>query len=76
MAEALRRLYLAEREEKAGRGKTIMEEMEALESYSHRLHIENRIERLTSGAPSRGKGAWFPAVLSAAAVVLTTYYVV
>lgn len=76
LAEALRRLYLAGREEKPGRGKTIMEEMEALESYSHRLHIESRIERLTAGGPPPGRGAWFAAVLAGAAVVLTTYYVV
>jgi len=77
LAAALKNLYLAgEPGGGAGKGKTIMEEMEALESYSHRLHIENRIERLTSGVPSRGKGAWFPAVLSAVAIVLTTFYVV
>lgn len=76
LAEALRNLYLTGREEKAGKGKTFMEEMEALESYSHRLHIESRIERLQSGVPSPGKGEWFAAVLSGIAVVLTTYYVV
>jgi len=76
LAEALKRLYLTEREEKAGRGKTIMEEMEALESYSHRLHIESRIERLQEGIPSSGKGEWFAAILAGIAVVLTNYYVV
>lgn len=76
LAEALRRLYLAEREEKAGRGKTIMEEMEALESYSHRLHIESRIERLREGVPPSGRGEWFAAALAGIAVVVMNYYVV
>lgn len=76
LAEALRKLYLTGKEEKTGKGKTVMEEMEALESYSHRLHIESRIERLQSGVPSSGKGEWFAAVLVGVAVVLTTYYVV
>lgn len=76
LAEALQRLYLTGKEEKAGRGKTIMEEMEALESYSHRLHIESRIERLQAGVPPAGKGEWLAAILAGIAVVLTTYYVV
>lgn len=76
LAEALKRLYLTGSEEKAGKGRTIMEEMEALESHSHRLHIESRIERLQSGIPSSGQGEWFAAILSGIAVILTTYFVV
>ncbi len=77
LAEALKSLYLADApDRRAGKGKTIMEEMEALESLSHRLHIESRIERLASASPHSGRGAWFPAILSGVAVVLTTFYVV
>lgn len=77
LAEALKNLYLTGQGEEAGKGKkTFMEEMEALESYSHRLHIESRIGRLQSEVPSAGEGEWIAALLSAAAVALTTYYVV
>ncbi|OGP33254.1 MAG: hypothetical protein A2X88_06055 [Deltaproteobacteria bacterium GWC2_65_14] len=76
LAEALRRLYLAGGEKRPGTGKTLMEEMEALESYSHRLHIESRVERLEKEVPSAADGGGLATVLTVAAILLTTYFVV
>lgn len=76
LAEALRRLYLSGDEMKPGRGKTLMEEMEVLESYSHRLHIESRVERLEKGGRTAADGDGFAAVLTVAAILLTTYFVI
>lgn len=77
LADALRNLYLGEGpDRKAGTGKTVMEEMEALETYSHRLQIESRIRRLTSDDRPSRRGARLPALLAGVAVVLTTYFVV
>lgn len=61
---------------KPGRGKTLMEEMEVLESYSHRLHIESRVERLEKGGRTAADGDGFAAVLTVAAILLTTYFVI
>jgi Zn-dependent protease with chaperone function len=76
LAGALRKLYLVEEEGTQGKPKTLMNEMEALESYSHRLNIESRIGRLEKGTANAGDQSWFATVLAIAVVLVMNYFIV
>jgi Zn-dependent protease with chaperone function len=76
LAESLRKLYLAENEEKPGKAKDIMSEMEALEVYSHRLNIESRITRLEKGYANTGDSGWFATALTLAVALVINYFIV
>ncbi len=76
LAEALKTLYITDEEWKPGRKKTIVDDMEELEYYSHRLHIESRIARLEKGDADGGGPEWFGWIVTLATVLAITYYVV
>ena len=77
LADALKKLYITDEDWKPGRTKkNIVDDMEELEYYSHRLHIESRIARLEKGYANSGGPEWFAWVLTLATVLLVTYYVV
>jgi len=76
LADALRKLYLVEEEGTQGRTKTLRNEMESLELYSHRLNIESRITRLEKGIANAGDKGWFATVLAIVVVLVMNYFIV
>ncbi len=77
LAGALKTLYITDEEWKPGRTKkSIVDDMEELEYYSHRLNIESRIARLEKGYADSGGSEWFAWVAALATVLAITYYVV
>ena len=76
LANALRKLYLSGENQAPGKGKTIMEDMEALETYSHRLNIESRIARLEKGYALPQNRKWSVIALTLAVVLVLNYFVV
>lgn len=77
LADALKKLYITDEDWKPGRAKkNIVDDMEELEYYSHRLHIESRIARLEKGYANSGGPEWLAWVLTLATVLVITYYVV
>lgn len=76
LAAALRKLYITDEEGKQAKGKNIMNEMEDLELYSHRLNIESRITRLEKGYADTGDQGWFAIVLTLAVVFVLNYFIV
>ena len=76
LADALRKLYLVGEEGTQERTKTLRNEMESLELYSHRLNIESRITRLGKGTANAGDKGWFATVLAIVVVLVMNYFIV
>ena len=53
-----------------------MNEMEDLETYSHRLNILGRIARLEKGTANTGDKGWFAIVLTLGVVFVMNYFIV
>ena len=76
LADALRKLYITDEEEKPGKPINIVNEMEDLELYSHRLNILSRITRLGKGYANTGDKGWFAIVLTLVVVLVMNYFIV
>ena len=76
LADALRKLYITDEEEKSGKPINIMNDMEDLELYSHRLNILSRITRLGKGYANTGDKGWFAIVLTLVVVLVMNYFIV
>jgi len=76
LADALRKLYLVEEEGTQGKTKTLMNEMESLELYSHRLNIKSRITRLEKWVANAGDKGWFATCCAILVVLVMNYFIV